>query len=175
MSRYRRLFRPGATYFFTVCLADRRSQLLTEDIAGLRTAYATTLSTMPVRTEAIVILPDHVHAIWTLPEGDSDFPNRWRMIKTEFSKSHAASDSASDSKLARGEKGVWQRRYWEHLIRDDAELAAHIAYCWGNPVKHGLAEKAVDWPYSSIHRDVRLGRVSADWAGELPHGDFGET
>jgi putative transposase len=174
MSCYRRLFHPGATYFFTVCLADRRSQLLTDDIAGLRHAYAATLSTMPVRTEAIVILPDHLHAIWTLPEGDADFPNRWRLIKTEFSKGHAASDTASGSKWARGEKGIWQRRYWEHRVRSEADLEAHIAYCWGNPVKHGLASKAVEWPYSSIHRDIRLGRVSSDWAGVTPDGDYGE-
>lgn len=174
MSSYRRMFRPGATYFFTVCLAERPSQRLTDDIVGLRAAYGKALSNMPVRTEAIVVLPDHLHAIWTLPEGDADFPNRWRLIKGEFSKRHASSPTASQSKTARGEKGIWQRRYWEHLIRNEADLARHVAFCWGNPVKHGLVSRAVEWPYSSIHRDIRLSRVSSDWAGDIPDGDFGE-
>jgi putative transposase len=174
MSRYRRAFHPGATYFFTVCLADRGSQRLTENITGLRAAYAATLATLPVRTEAVVILPDHLHAVWTLPVGDADFPNRWRLFKTAFSKGFAVSSTTSASKLARGEKGIWQRRYWEHHIRNEADLAAHIAYCWGNPVKHGLVRCAADWPYSSIHRDIRLGLVSSEWAGRIPEGDFGE-
>ena len=174
MSRYRRIHAAGASHFFTVCLAQRGQTLLTEDVARLRQAYCETLRKYPVRTDAIVILPDHLHAVWTLPEEDADFPNRWRLIKTAFSKGHDASEKASQSKRDRGEKGIWQRRYWHHLIRDQADLAAHIAYCWGNPVKHGFVGRAVDWPYSSLHRDIRLGRVSPEWTGQGQDGKFGE-
>ena len=174
MSRYRRIAPPGASHFFTLCLARRGQTLLTDDVACLRQAYTGTLRQYPVRTDAIVILPDHLHAVWTLPPGDADFPTRWRLIKAAFSKGHDVSESTSQSKRDRGEKGIWQRRYWHHLIRNDADLAAHIAYCWGNPVKHGLVEWAVDWPYSSLHRDIRLGTVSSDWSGVEVKGDFGE-
>ena len=174
MSRYRRIAPLGASHFFTLCLAQRGQTLLTDDVSRLRQAYTAVLQNNPVQTDAIVILPDHLHAVWTLPEGDADFPTRWRLIKTAFSKGYAVSDLASQSKLKRGEKGIWQRRYWHHLIRNDADLAAHIAYCWGNPVKHGLVEKAVDWPYSSLRRDIRLGKISPDWAGGQSEGNFGE-
>jgi putative transposase len=129
---------------------------------------------LSVRTKAIVILPDHLHVVWTLPAGDAGCPTRWRLIKAAFSRRHAASETTSQSKRDRGEKGIWQRRYWEHLIRDEADMAAHIAYCWGNPVKHGFVARAVDWPYSSLHRDIRLRRVSSEWAGAVPEGEFGE-
>ena len=174
MSRYRRIAPPGASHFFTLCLARRGQTMLTDDVARLRLAYTDTLRNHPVRTDAVVILPDHLHAVWTLPPGDADFPTRWRLIKSAFSNGHAPSDFASQSKRDRGEKGIWQRRYWHHLIRSEADLAAHIAYCWGNPVKHGLVDRAVDWPYSSLHRDIRLGTVSSDWSGVAPDGDFGE-
>ena len=175
MSRYRRLHTPGASHFFTLCLARRGQTLLTDDIIRLRQAYADTLQGhYRLRTDAIVILPDHLHAVWTLPEGDADFPNRWRLIKTAFLKGHPPSVSTSQSKVARGEKGIWQRRYWHHLIRDDADFAAHIAYCWGNPVKHGLVTRAVDWSHSSLHRDIRLGRAASEWAGCAQDGKFGE-
>ena len=174
MSLYRRIHAPGASHFFTVCLAQCGQTLLTDDIARLRQAYADTLRNHPVQTNAIVILPDHLHAVWTLPDNDTDFPNRWRLIKTAFSKGHDPSEKTSQSKRDRGEKGIWQRRYWHHLIRDDADFAAHISYCWGNPVKHGLVTRAVDWPYSSLHRDIRLGRVSSEWTGAVQDGKFGE-
>jgi putative transposase len=174
MSRYRRIAPPGASHFFTLCLAQRGQSLLTDDVARLRQAYASAMQKYPVRTDAIVILPDHLHAVWTLPEGDADFPTRWRLIKSAFSKGHAVSEGASKSKCDRGEKGIWQRRYWHHLIRSEADLAAHIAYCWGNPVKHGLVDRAMDWPYSSLNRDIRLSKVSSDWSGAVPDGNFGE-
>ena len=163
-----------AISLLSVCLAQRGQTLLTDDISRLRQAYTDTLRNHPVRTDAIVILPDHLHAVWTLPEEDADFPNRWRLIKTAFSKGRDVSEKTSQSKLDRGEKGIWQRRYWHHLIRDEADLAAHIAYCWGNPVKHGFVARAVDWPYSSLHRDIRLGRVSSEWTGAAQDGKFGE-
>lgn len=169
MSRYRRLRVPGARYFFTVVLQDRRSTLLTDHIDALRGAYAATLADMPVFSDAIVILPDHLHAVWTLPDGDSDYPERWRKIKHRFTRSLGAgigrSATRSPSKIRKRDAGLWQRRYWEHMIRDEADYRAHVAYCWGNPVKHGLVHRAVDWPYSSIHRDIRLGRVDPQWSG----------
>jgi putative transposase len=110
-----------------------------------------------------VVLPDHLHAVWTLPEADSDFSTRWRLIKSRFSRALGATGHRSASMLAKNERGIWQRRFWEHHIRDEADFAAHVRYCWGNPVKHGLVERAVDWPYSSIHRDIRAGRVAAEY------------
>ena len=103
----------------------------------------------------MVVLPDHVHAIWTLPIGDADFSVRWRWIKIRFSKSIPTGERLSAVREARGERGIWQRRYWEHLIRDDRDLQHHINYCWFNPVKHGLVANIEDWPFSSFHRDHR--------------------
>ncbi|WP_299784494.1 transposase [uncultured Marivita sp.] len=180
MSRYRRLRVPGATYFFTVTLEQRGSAMLTAEIAALRSAYAATVAEMPVLSDAFVVLPDHLYAVWTLPDGDSDFPERWRKIKHRFTRAvnnkvgRHAHPTRSASKLRKREAGLWQRRYWEHLIRDDADYRAHVAYCWGNPVKHGLVSRAVEWPYSSIHRDIRLGRVDPEWCGRFAEGQFGE-
>ena len=155
MSRYRRLRRPGATYFFTVNLEDRGSSVLTERVDDLRAAFAGVLCRRPFQIDAIVILPDHLHAVWTLPEGDSDFPTRWKEIKTAFTKRTGLSGPRSASKVAKGERGLWQRRFWEHMIRGEEDYRAHLAYCWGNPVRHGLVARAEDWPYSSVHRGER--------------------
>ena len=162
MSEYRRLRVPGGTYFFTVALARRGDDLLVSRIADLRAAYAEGLRDRPVRTRAIVILPDHLHAVWTLPEGDSDFPARWQRIKRAFTVRVGETRPRSTSKHVKGEAGIWQRRYWERCVRDEAELAAVVQYVWANPVKHGFTRRAVDWPYSSIHREIRAGNV-ADW------------
>ena len=159
MSNYRRFFVPGGTYFFTVNLACRGGSLLTDQIDDLRLAYGRIAGEMPFATRAVVILPDHIHAIWTLPDGDSDFPTRWRRIKREFSVSVGTTCSRSVSKARKGEVGIWQRRFWERCVRNEAELAATLRYVWGNPVKHGLANRAVDWPYSSVHREVAAGRL----------------
>ncbi|MFY0635944.1 MAG: transposase [Vannielia sp.] len=172
MSDYRRASIPGGTFFFTVALADRGRRDLIEHIDLLREAYADTAGARPFATEAIVVLPDHLHAIWRLPEGDSDFSTRWKEIKAGFSKRLGVRRPRSASKQAKGEVGVWQRRFWEHVIRDRADMAAHLAYSWGNPVKHGLVARAVDWEASSIHRDMRAGRVPPEWA--VPDGEFGE-
>jgi putative transposase len=174
MSRYQRIYRSGATYFFTVNLADRRSHLLTDRIDLLRAAYRMTTLEHPVACDAIVVLPDHLHAVWTLPPGDADFSERWRKIKARFSHGVGQLMPRSASKVVKRETGVWQRRFWEHCIRDDADYASHVAYCWGNPVKHGVVERAVDWPFSSIHRDLREGRVPPEWGGHVTDGDFGE-
>jgi putative transposase len=153
MPNYRRVFIDGGCWFFTVNLEDRRGRLLTEHIGVLREAVNKVRGKMPFAIDAWVVLPDHMHAVWTLPDGDSNFPTRWRLIKSLFSKSLPATERRTDVHAARRERGIWQRRYWEHLIRD--ELAFHIDYCWFNPVKHGLVSNVEDWPFSSFHRDNR--------------------
>lgn len=177
MSQYRRLRIPGATYFFTLALQDRGSDLLVRHIHDLRAAYAATIRDMPVRCEAIVVLPDHLHAVWTLPPGDCDFSERWRKIKSRFSR---AVDRAHRpvhlpaSQAAKRECGIWQRRFWEHAIRDAQDYRRHVDYCWGNPVRHGLVAQAAHWPHSSIHREIRHGQLSPDWAVDRVEGRFGE-
>lgn len=129
---------------------------------------------MPFHVDAVVVLPEHLHAIWTLPAGDSDFSERWRRIKGRFSRSLAVDEKRSASKRAKGEKGVWQRRFWEQVIRGEDDLARCKRYCWFDPVKHGFVEHPTDWKYSSLHRDTRKGQVDPDWiAGDEP-GLFGE-
>ena len=166
MTNYRRNFVHGGSYFFTVNLADRRSRLLTENIGLLRTAFRDTRARHPFAIEAIVVLPDHLHAIWTLPEGDADFAVRWRLIKAAFSRGLPQREQVSASRAAKGERGIWQRRYWEHTLRDDRDVTRHVDYIHFNPVKHGHVECVRDWPYSSFHRMVRLGIYPADWAGD---------
>ncbi|MCB1330412.1 MAG: transposase [Maritimibacter sp.] len=174
MTNYRRVSIPGGTFFFTVALADRTASTLVDRIDALRRAFDATRRERPFRTDAFVVLPDHLHAVWTLPEDDADFSTRWRLIKTRFVREIGASAPRSASKHAKAERGVWQRRFWEHAIRDETDLAMHVRYCWGNPVKHGLVARATDWPFSSIHRDVRAGRVDPQWAGPVLDGAFGE-
>jgi putative transposase len=137
MTSYRRNFLPGATYFFTVNLADRRSRLLTEKIDMLRAAFRYARDRHPFTVDAIVILPDHLHAMWTLPEGDADFPLRWRLIKSSFSRALPQGEETTTSRFRRGERGIWQRRYWEHTLRDENDFERHADYIHFNPVKHG--------------------------------------
>ena len=158
MSFYRRLRQPGATYFFTVNLAQRGDDALVRHIDLLRRAYQTTIREHPVKCDAMVVLPDHLHAVWTLPPGDSDFSLRWRKIKGRFTHWTGVKSETSHSKRRKREVGLWQRRFWEHVIRNDADFAAHVGYCLWNPVKHGLVARAEDWPFSSVHRDLRMGR-----------------
>jgi putative transposase len=157
MSSYRRLYVPGGTYFFTVTLANRSAQHLTEEIALLRQCYAAVQRDMPFRTDAIVVLPDHIHAVWTLPDGDSDFSRRWHAIKATFSRHCRATGQERPSLLRKGEKGIWQRRFWEHAIRNQADFDSHIRYVIENPVKHGLVARPEDWVFSSIHRQATAG------------------
>ena len=157
MTSYRRNFVPGGSYFFTVNLADRRSRLLTEHIDLLRAAFRDARSRHPFALEAVVVLPDHLHAIWTLPEGDQSFATRWRLIKAAFSRVLPPGERVSASRRSKGERGVWQRRYWEHTLRDDADFTRHADYVHFNPVKHGHVGRVKGWPYSSFHRMVRLG------------------
>jgi putative transposase len=122
-----------------------------------------------------VVLPDHLHAVWTLPPGDSDFSTRWRLIKNRFAKALPKQERLSAVRKARGERGIWQRRFWEHLIRDEADYARHVEYCYINPVKHRWVTRVRDWPYSSFHRDVRAGLFPIDWGGDAETiGEFGE-
>ena len=176
MSQYRRAKIKGGTFFFTVNLADRSSDLLMRHIELLRRAYGCVQRRRPFTTIAICVLPDHLHAIWSLPPEDADFPLRWNLIKGGFSRSLPAAASRSPSKIVKREKGIWQRRYWEHLIRDDADLARHIDYIHFNPVKHRLVARTRDWPYSSFHDHVARGALPADWGGDGAHptGLFGE-
>jgi len=165
MTNYRRSNVAGASYFFTVNLADRSSALLVEQIALLRAAFKYAQARHPFAIDAIAVLPDHLHAIWILPAGDGDFAMRWRLIKTTFSRGLPHGEPRSASREARGERGIWQRRYWEHLIRDDEDFARHADYIHINPVKHGHVKQAAEWPHSSFHRYVRAGILPLDWAG----------
>ncbi|MEJ2375192.1 MAG: transposase [Pseudolabrys sp.] len=176
MTSYRRHRIAGGCYIFTVNLAERRLRLLTKHIDLLRAAFRYTRSRHPFMIEAIVVLPDHLHAIWTLPEGETDFAVRWRLIKAMFSRGLPAGERISASRAAKGERGIWQRRYWEHAIRDDNDCARHLDYIHINPVKHGLVNRVRDWPYLSFHRLVRQGVYSVDWAGDVKGdgADFGE-
>ena len=151
MTNYRRLRVAGGTYFFTVNLANRGSTTLTDHIEALREAVRVTRSERPFGIDAAVVLPDHLHMIWTLPGGDADFSTRWRLIKSRFSMAVGVHAPRTGSQSAKGERGVWQRRFWEHVIRDEADYEAHVRYCRENPVKHGFVERAEDWSWSSLH------------------------
>ena len=163
MVRYRRNYVQGGSWFFTVALHDRRSDLLTRHIDALRSAHQRVRRDRPFRMEAIVVLPDHLHAIWTLPPGDADYAGRWRALKSGFVRALAGAGVAV-ARNHRGEAMVWQRRYWEHTIRDAEDLGRHVDYIHYNPVRHGLVHRAIDWPYSSIHRYVAEGILPPDWA-----------
>jgi putative transposase len=176
MSRYRRVKIEGGLFFFTLALADRSSDLLVRYIERLRRAYKVTQQRLPFETIAICILPDHLHAVWSLPEGDADFSSRWSVFKSDFSRGLPPAQSRSASKMKKREKGIWQRRYWEHAIRNEADLERHVDYIHFNPVKHGLVPRVVDWPHSSFHRYVEQGLLPADWGGDAMgiNGHFGE-
>jgi len=167
VTNYRRNFIPGGSYFFTVNLADRRSRLLTENIGLLRSAFRYARERHAFTIDAIVVLPGHLHTIWSLPEGDCDFALRWRLIKSAFSRELPPGEHVSESRAAKGERGIWQRRYWEHTLRDERDLERHIDYIHFNPVKHGHVTEVGDWPYTSFHRMVRLGICPEDWAGNV--------
>ena len=173
MVNYRRNYVPGGTYFFTVTLRDRSSRLLTAHIGLLREAFRVVRSKQPFRIEAVVVLPEHLHTIWTLPGGDDDYPGRWRAIKSAFTRAVVKSGVAV-ARNENGEYALWQRRYWEHTIADERDFRLHVDYIHFNPVKHGWAKQAADWPYSSFHRHVKLGILPPDWAGGGEEGKFGE-
>lgn len=190
MSRYLRPRRPGVPIFFTVALAERGNWLLVQRIDALRAAVRVTRAERPFDVLAWVVLPDHLHCIWRLPEGDTDYSVRWGAIKARFTRSlREAADAETRRpgfspasppliptelpvvqtgryaglkpglRVTKREQAVWQRRFWEHHIRDEADLNAHLRYCWFNPVKHGFVPRPEDWPYSSYHRDKAAERA----------------
>ena len=172
--------------FFTLCLAARGSDLLLREVDLLRRAVAQTRAERPFGIDAWVVLPDHLHCVWQMPAGDGDYAVRLGAIKARFSMSMRRAGFTPPLPVGRrnggvnpalrrkGEVGLWQPRFWEHHIRDEADYAAHVRYCWGNPVKHGLVQRPADWPHSSIHRDIRLGLVEPEWGGSCEVGEFGE-
>ncbi len=174
--RYKRSITHGGAYFFKVNLLNRKHPLLVEQIELLRHIIRQVKLRHPFHIDAIVILPDHLHTIWTLPEVDSDYPKRWMLIKSGFSRSVGIKEPRNPSRIAKRERGIWQRRYWEHMIRDERDYAMHMDYIHYNPVKHGRVERASDWPYSSIHRYIQNGMLDQDWGVEisLDEGEFGE-
>jgi putative transposase len=176
VSRYRRAYVEGGVFFFTVTLANRSSDVLVRHIGRLRRIYTSVRERQPFQTVAICVLPDHLHAVWSLPPSDADFALRWSLIKAGFSRGLPGEMERSSSKTARRERGIWQRRYWEHAIRDDADLERHVDYIHFNPVKHGHVSQVCDWPYSSFHRYVARGVLPRDWGGCMRDiaGAFGE-
>lgn len=164
MAEYRRLRVPGGCYFFTVNLLHRRSTtLLLEIIDLLRHAVRRICRERPFTIDAWVVLPHHLHVIWTLPKHDADFSTRWRLIKHPFVRGLPATESRSPGRRARDERGIWQRRFWEHTIRDAADYAAHIHYVHFNPVRHGYVDSPAAWPYSTFHRCVERGLYPKAW------------
>ena len=166
MPNYRRTWHPGGTYFFTVNLLQRHNNnLLIQKIDTLRHVVQSVKQRHPFIIHAWVVLPNHLHCVIELPTGDVDFSLRWRLIKLEFSKQMPCMERRSEVRLKRGERGIWQRRYWEHLIRNEEDYRAHIDYVHINPLKHGLVSRVRDWEYSTFHRLVQQGIYPHDWAG----------
>jgi putative transposase len=180
MSDYRRVFIPGGTFFFTVVTFNRRP-ILTSDLSReiLKHAWETIQEKHPFQCDAACLLPDHLHCLWTLPENDADYSLRWAAIKALFSKGylHAIGDG-SISRKRKGEVSIWQRRYWEHAIRDERDYARHFDYIHYNPVKHGLVKNVSEWKWSSFHKYKAKGFYSGDWGGSgdafYLDGEFGE-
>lgn len=166
MPNYRRTWHPGGIYFVTVNLLERRgNDLLTRHVDALREIVREIRERHPFRIHGWVVLPDHFHWVIELPAGDADFATRWRLIKAGFSKSLPKAEHLSTVRARRGERGIWQRRYWEHVIRDEADYRAHMDYVHINPVKHGLVHRVADWPHSTFHLLVDAGVYPRDWAG----------
>lgn len=173
--QYRREKTQGATYFFTLVTHQRIPFFKTqEDIASLRQAFRQEMTRRPFTIDAIVILPDHIHAIWTLPPDDADFSMRWRNIKRAFTANIPPEQRPEpfSSRRKKHEQAMWQRRFWEHRIRDERDFNNHVDYIHYNPVKHGYCNKPADWVHSSIHRYIRQEILTADWGAsiQLPEG-----
>ena len=177
MPNYRRWRVAGGTYFFTVVTQLRRPFLTDEPArAALRCAFSQVRRKRPFTLDAIVLLPDHIHAVWTLRPGDADYQTRWRLIKSSFTVRYLAAGGVelprSSSRAAKGERNFWQRRYFEHTVRDEADMKRCIDYVHVNPLKHGLVQRVIDWPWSSFHRYMKLGEYGADWgSADIWYGD----
>ena len=176
MSNYRRAYITGGTWFFTVNLLQRKNNnLLVRHIAELREVVRNVKQKYPFTIDAWVILPEHMHCVWTLPEGDVDFSTRWRLIKSGFSRRIPKTEYRSEVRIKANERGIWQRHYWEHLIRDGLDYQRHIDYVHVNPLKHGWVKQVRDWEYSTFHRYVQTGIYPADWCGQVNMGgEFGD-
>ena len=165
MSNYRRAWHAGGTYFFTVNLLQRRgNDLLTRHIDLLRRVVQSVRARHPFHIHGWVVLPEHLHCVIELPPGEADFATRWRLIRLEFSKALPKDEHLSPVRAIRGERGIWQRRYWEHLIHGDKDMQAHMDYVHFKPGKHGVVSRGVYWPYSTFHKLVEIGLYSSDWA-----------
>ncbi|MEK8015656.1 MAG: transposase [Candidatus Parabeggiatoa sp.] len=165
--QYRRIRLAGGTYFFTVNLAERSKTLLIDYVDILRDTFRQVKSRHPFKIDAIVVLPEHLHAIWTLPKDDSDYATRWMLIKSNFSRNVPKGERRNMSRISRHERGIWQRRYWEHMIRDEEDFIRHIEYIHYNPVKQGYVLRPADWLFSSIHRDIQAGIIPPNWGSEM--------
>lgn len=176
MVNYRRIKICGGTYFFTVVMLNRQTNTLIKYVEHLRASMQRVARESPFATNAIVILPDHIHAIWTLPENDNDYSDRWKKFKSYFTRK-LLSEGLTSNRCKDGTYRLWQRRFWEHTIRDARDLENHINYIHYNPVKHKLVNQAKMWPYSSFHHYVQQGLLESDWGDtrlEDAPGDFGE-
>ena len=172
MPEYRRVYIKGGTYFFTVVTYNRQPILVApESRKLLHDAIIKTQERYPFNNMAMCLLPDHLHCVWTLPEGDSDYSIRWSWIKRLFSKAYlveaGAKSDTGESLARRRENNVWQRRFWAHVITDECDLNRHVDYIHFNPVKHGLVSRVVDWQWSSFHRYVKSDVYSNDWGGSI--------
>jgi putative transposase len=176
VTNYRRNRLPGGTYFFTVAIADRHLDILAQHVEHLKTVLRDEHKRAPFFNLALVVLPDHLHTIWRLPQGDSDYSDRLRRIKAGFSRALHKRERVSRSREMKGERGIWQRRFWEHTVRDEEDLQRHLDYIHFNPVKHGLVSQVSDWPHSTFHEYVRRGFYPLDWGGcrDILDSDFGE-
>ncbi|NOT68942.1 MAG: transposase [Methylophilaceae bacterium] len=171
--RYRRADVAGGTYFFTVNLADRKADLLTRHIDVLREVMQQVKQAHPFVIEAMVVLPEHLHTIWRLPHDDVDFPMRWSLIKAGFSRRLPKTETIRASRQAKRERGIWQRRYWEHCLRNEIDFERHVDYIHYNPVKHGYVRRVIDWPFSTFHKFVERGVLSADWGDSMVNIEAG--
>jgi putative transposase len=177
MPNYRRWYVPGGTYFFTLVAFDRR-KILTSDLARplLHDAIREVRQVAPFEIVAWVLLPDHMHSVWTLPSGDAEYSRRWQAIKESFTKAYLAAGGSEGvrnrSRRHRRERAVWQRRFWEHTVEDEEDLERCVDYIHWNPVKHGLVNRVRDWPWSTFHRYVAAGQYSIGWGEVDPCPDY---
>ena len=168
--RYRRSQTPGATFFFTVVTYNRKRILsLGDNSFHLRRSIEAVKAEHPFTIDAIVLLPEHLHCIWTLPQGDNDFSKRWMLIKSKFTRvcDDPFKGTPSSSRIEKRERNIWQRRFWEHQIRDEIDYKRHVDYVHYNPVKHGLVKAPIEWKFTSFHRYVNNGTYHRDWGANL--------
>ena len=176
MPHYRRANTPGGTFFFTVVTHRRRLLFHKPEIREiLRHVVNTVRNKHPFTSDAWVLLPDHMHCIWSLPGGCSNFSLRWSLIKSGFSKRMGhwfhTGEGMNASRVKHRESNIWQRRFWERQIRNENEYSACMDYIHYNPVRHGWVQRVADWPHSTFHRYVRMGVYPEDWGGVVEDED----